>query len=80
MPCWGLDPSNSSNGEVHLHCLFGDSHADVDICALNLATFGGQTNIKSILLTLVLVWGGGSTFDPSPQWCLDVNGIDLLFV
>ena len=26
MPCWGLDPSNSSNGQCHLHYLFGDSH------------------------------------------------------
>ena len=24
MPCWGLDRSNSSNGQCHLHYLFGD--------------------------------------------------------
>ena len=32
--------------------------ADADNCPQNLATFGGQTNIKSILLTFPLVWGG----------------------
>ena len=46
-----------TNGEVHLHYLIGDSHAAVEICALNFGNFGGQTNIRSILLTLVLVWG-----------------------
>ena len=80
MPCWGLDPSNSSNGEVHLHYLFGDSHAVVEICPLNFGNFGVGTNIKSILLTLVLVWGDNSYYELSPQWCLDVNGIDLIFV
>ena len=49
-------------------------------CALNLATFGVQTTIKSILLTLVLVWGDSLSLKLSPQWCLDVNGIDLIFV
>jgi hypothetical protein len=29
--------------------------ADADNCPQNLATFGGQTNIKSILLTFPLV-------------------------
>ena len=35
------------------HYLFGDSHADAEICALTWATFGVGTNIKSILLTLI---------------------------
>jgi len=63
-----------------IHYLFGDSHADAEICALNLATFGVGTNIKSILLTLNLVWGDSLRLKLSPQWCLDVNGIDLIFV
>ena len=37
--------------------------ADAEKCAQNLATFGGQTTIKSILLTLILVCSGGSPFD-----------------
>ena len=63
-----------------IHYLFGDSHADAEICALNLATFGVGTNIKSILLTLNLVWGDSLRLKLSPQWCLDVNGIDLIVV
>jgi hypothetical protein len=54
--------------------------ADADNCAQNLGNFGGQTNIKSILLTFPLIWGGRSDLDLPPQWCLDVNGIDLTFV
>ena len=66
--------------EVHLHYLFGDSHAVVKVCALTFGNFGVQTNIRSILLTLVLVWGDNSYYELSPQWCLDVNGIDLIVV
>ena len=66
--------------EVHLHYLFGDSHADAEFCPLNLATFGVGTTIKSILLTLLLVWGDSLRLKLSPQWCLDVSGIDLIVV
>ena len=62
------------------HYLFGDSHAVAEICALNLGNFGVQTTIKSILLTLLLVWGDSLSLKLSPQWCLDVNGIDLIVV
>ena len=54
--------------------------ADADNCPQNLATFGVGTNIKSILLTFLLIWGGRSDLDLPPQWCLDVNGIDLIVV
>jgi hypothetical protein len=54
--------------------------ADGDNCPQNLASFGVQTNIKSILLTLILVWDGSSRLELPPQWCVGVNGIDLIFV
>ena len=66
--------------EVHLHYLFGDSHAVVKVCALTFGNFGVQTNIRSILLTLIMVWGDSLRLKLSPQWCLDVNGIDLIVV
>ena len=54
--------------------------ADADNCPQNLATFGVQTNIKSILLTLILVLPGSSRLELPLQWCVDVNGIDLIVV
>ena len=54
--------------------------ADADNCPQNLATFGVQTNIKSILLTFPLIWGGSSTLELRTERCLNVYGIDLIFV
>ena len=45
-----------------------------------MGNFGVGTTIKSILLTLTLVWGDSLRLKLSPQWCLDVNGIDLIVV
>ena len=49
-------------------------------CPQNLATFGVGTTIKSILLTFCLVWGGSLRCKLPLQWCVDVNGIDLIVV
>ena len=54
--------------------------ADVNNCPQNLATFGVQTTIKSILLTLDMVCSGGSPFDLCTERCLDINRIDLIVV
>ena len=54
--------------------------ADADNCPQNLATFGVGTNIKSILLTLKMVWGGSSRLELRTERCLDVNRIDLIVV
>jgi hypothetical protein len=54
--------------------------ADAEKCAQNLATFGVGTTIKSILLTFLLIWGGSSRLELPSQWCVDVNGIDLIVV
>ena len=54
--------------------------AGADNCPQNLGNFGVQTNIKSILLTLNMVCSGGSPFDLCTERCLNVNGIDLIFV
>jgi len=55
MPCWGLDPSNSSNGQCHLPIYLAIRSAGAEKCAQNLANFGVQTTIKSILLTFPVV-------------------------
>ena len=62
------------------HYLFGDSHADAEICALTWATFGVGTNIKSIPLTSKHHWGDSLSLKLSPHTKIKVNRIDLIFV
>ena len=52
--------------------------ADAEKCAQNLATFGGQTTIKSILLTFSLVWGGSLRCKLPPYTKGKVNRINLI--
>ena len=54
--------------------------ADADNCPQNLATFGVQTNIKSILLTFCMVWRGSSRLELRTERSLDVYEIDLIVV
>jgi hypothetical protein len=54
--------------------------ADAEKCAQNLATFGVGTNIKSILLTFPLVWGGSLRCKLPLYTNRKVNRIDLIFV
>ena len=54
--------------------------ADAEKCAQNLATFGGQTTIKSILLTSKQHYRGRSKGDPPLHTKIKVNRIDLIVV
>jgi hypothetical protein len=48
MPCWGLDRSNSSNGQCHLPIYLAIRSAAAEICPQNLASFGVRTTITYI--------------------------------
>ena len=48
MPCWGLDRSNSSNGQCHLHYLFGD------FTTTYMTYIGLDPNIYTIIYTITL--------------------------
>ena len=79
-PCWGLNRSNSSNGQCHLHYLFGDSHCWRRQCPQNLATFGVGTTIKSIPLTSTHHCSGSLHLKLPPHTKQKVNRIDLIVV
>ena len=80
MPCWGLDRSNSSNGQCHLPIYLAIRSAGADNCPQNLANFGVQTTIKSIPLTSKHHWGDSSYYELSPHTIIKVNRIDLIVV
>jgi hypothetical protein len=61
------------------HCLAASARRTPN-CAQNLATFGGQTTIKSILLTFCLVWGGSLRCKLPLYTKGKVNRIDLIVV